>query len=672
MKVVITCGHQQSGDALVHNLLRQAGLADAALSRRESMHVHELQSRMLTVLQIDTDAGVAAPSAPGRVWDELAMDLFLANMAAPVWGWNSPATLPLLEYWHEFDPQARFVLVYAPPEFAICQALQEQEATPVLVKELLSSWMRANHRLLHFYHRHPERSELVNVRTALSAPAQLLERLNERWQLDLRAKPERTRDAGAHSLVASVLARAAVRDDERVLPLFAELESVTSLETPDVVPGEDLAAWNEFAGLQRERAAATDAAGRLRMQLGGLEQTLSELSEQARQLTDARNAMTQLQQELDEVRLESQAERNALHPVLRERDEAVRIAAEQAARISDLQWELDAAGADAVRQRAQLNELKNDFEARAHFADPTPLLAREKQLQQDNELLLGQLHQVQAEMEELFAKSQQLAKRSEELTRTLDAERSAGSARQTQLLEERETLRKLAAEQRSQIVQLTRERDAAVDEQSRCAVDEAAEARNKELTQENELLLLQLQQVQEELEHYFLQSQEVSRRSGALAAAEASARWFWLANQPSEVVVDMRGDIDGANWHEAEADGRWAGPGKSSTLRIPALAPGEYLMALHVVDTMAPEILQGMQVLLNGHRIDLPLDEPPALPAVLQAQFGSDAAGSDDHWQFEFRFPAVISPSEQGIPDYRSLAVRLKALELILTAPRDA
>lgn len=72
-----------------------------------------------------------------------------------------------------------------------------------------------------------------------------------------------------------------------------------------------------------------------------------------------------------------------------------------------------------------------------------------------------------------------------------------------------------------QIEQLSQERD----EQLRLATDrqtqltearqaqERLEAANKEAEQENELLLLQLHQVQEELEHYFLKYQELTQES---------------------------------------------------------------------------------------------------------------------------------------------------------------
>ena len=79
-----------------------------------------------------------------------------------------------------------------------------------------------------------------------------------------------------------------------------------------------------------------------------------------------------------------------------------------------------------------------------------------------------------------------------------------------------------------------------------------------QLVQEKDLLRLQLHQLQDELEHNYLQSQALGNRLELAKRTEESLR----EAQRREIVVDMRKDINGENWYYAEWDGRWAGPGK--------------------------------------------------------------------------------------------------------------
>ena len=109
-----------------------------------------------------------------------------------------------------------------------------------------------------------------------------------------------------------------------------------------------------------------------------------------------------------------------------------------------------------------------------HEADKR--LTQKSELKEENELLLLQLQQVQEELEETFIGKreieEQLKKREQDL----------------------ETLEKELANAQA--------------EQAQTPVDNGSQ-QVEDLTEENELLLLQLQQVQEELEHYFIRCKEL-------------------------------------------------------------------------------------------------------------------------------------------------------------------
>jgi len=182
-----------------------------------------------------------------------------------------------------------------------------------------------------------------------------------------------------------------------------------------------------------------------------------------------------------------------------------------------------------------------------------------------------------------------------------------------------------------------------------------------ELAQENELLLMQLHQVQEELEHYLLEYQKHAVDGG----------------KPVEMEYDVRADIDGDNWYYAESDGRWAGPETTSTLKVPRMGTGRFAVEFDVVDAIELDILSGMRISLNGVPLEINRERGkfPArlfkanknkgkLPMNLRSEFSTEQIGECDTWQFQFMFPRVLSPSERGEKDTRKLAIRLRTLRL--------
>lgn len=188
--------------------------------------------------------------------------------------------------------------------------------------------------------------------------------------------------------------------------------------------------------------------------------------------------------------------------------------------------------------------------------------------------------------------------------------------------------------------------------------------RNAELAQENELLLLQLHQVQEELEDCFLNSKELENRRES-EAKQSRLLTSFIRDQLAKVVIDMQGNIDGNNWYYVEPDGRWAGPNETSSIRLPALGRGNYEVLLDVVNTMAPEILDGMTLSLNGTPLDIGRDSE-SFPTIVRACFPTDgiAPRSDSVWEFGFSFPKLVAPAELGLEDPRKLAICLRSITL--------
>lgn len=243
---------------------------------------------------------------------------------------------------------------------------------------------------------------------------------------------------------------------------------------------------------------------------------------------------------------ESQALINQLSS---ERDNQAKLASERQQQIEQLVQERDAQSDKVENCQAQINQLEQQRDNHVKIATD---------VRQENELILLQLHQVQEELEQYFLKNLTLENELKANDANLVNERKLAEERQqhiNQLGGERDNQARIATERQQQIEQLVKERDAQsqlaenrqaqinqlggeLDSQARIAaerqqqLEQLVQERNTQnqlvenhqahinqleqerdsyirittdVRQENELLLLQLHQVQEELEYYFLQ-----------------------------------------------------------------------------------------------------------------------------------------------------------------------
>lgn len=294
-----------------------------------------------------------------------------------------------------------------------------------------------------------------------------------------------------------------------------------------------------------------------------------------------------------------------------------------------------------VEQDAQAHALWQELQAAAQapMAEPTPDA-------------LTALHNVDACLQlqsDLLAAQQALDSAGQQVLNVQDQLASAKQALQTEAAAKALAQEQLAASQKENTRQAQQHRQQV-----------------QELTEEGDLLIAQLHQVQEELEHYFVQYQEQKKQL-------QSVTQFWRQHPPTELWVDMRRTDNGNGWYEAEADGRWSGPGTESTIELPPLAAGQYLLELHIADAMAPELVADMQLVAQ-------LNDGQILPVSLVHEFGAAErmypmasagimelpANVQGGWQLKLVLPHVVSPAVLGGDDTRELGLRLQGVRLSL------
>ncbi len=143
---------------------------------------------------------------------------------------------------------------------------------------------------------------------------------------------------------------------------------------------------------------------------------------------------------------------------------------------------------------------KLEGEHAALIAERDKLLASSKDTADENELLLQQLHQVQEELEKYFLRNKDLQQQADRLA---DAEKK------------RQTLEKAQAELENSLKQ-SATRAGTLEKDRREIAHQLAETQK-----EKGFVLGQLQQVQEEIEHYFHENRRLRRR--VLAGGEAES-----------------------------------------------------------------------------------------------------------------------------------------------------
>jgi hypothetical protein len=355
-------GHSAAAIAAAQVALTAAGMAPArGLERNSHINFSSWHERVYQALEQsqpepgedeDDSTPDATPATIGLVWEQLANDLFLANMDAKVWGWADAKSLGLLDFWLELDASTHFVLLATPPEQFLTEHLAQLAQEPgrslqdLPIDSLMDQWQQAHQTMLHFALHHPKRCVLLLAELPLPADA-LVQAVKGAWARKLKAL--RAEPADAIALDALPCAEPAAA----LLRHFA---------------AELCQAYPQAQSLQHEMASVALA---LPAPAIGAPQTLLDSVLSTVSLASQLPALLRQLPALERKAADAEQQRNAL----------------AAARDAET-----AAKAEALQQR-------DAFEQQ---------LPRLKDAEEEGELLLAQLHQVQEELERCYLRNKDL------------------------------------------------------------------------------------------------------------------------------------------------------------------------------------------------------------------------------------------------------------------------
>ncbi|WP_043003765.1 chromosome partitioning protein ParA [Comamonas testosteroni] len=516
MNKIIVVGHPQSGFDGVEELLLDSGMAEANPSRREGFMPAQISETLVKVhggvpVQQVCVADQLAQIEVAPVWQGLALDLMLANMEQPLWGWADAQAVYLLDYWKSQDPQTVFVLVFDEPQSVFTrQALEHADASPQEQEARINGWVAYNSALLHFHLRNPERSLLVHaaqvqtsahsylqqlslhVDAQLCLPSEAVQSEAEGQNQELSNDEIQIRTGAVGKLkqaldgnaLAQWLAKQLLEDYPQATELYEELQAAASMpQRSQGQTGRQLLAstaqahrryqaWSAFVAQQ----SAMQAHAQRLLELG------KELDVQALQMQHRERQIEQLNQAGARAQQRAQEQERTLAVKVTELQSSEQENQLLLKQLHKVQEELERRYQQAIQQEkalTELNKVKTDLKAaKEKNAALQEAVGREK------ETLQEQLQKVQQELISRKAKAQQEEKTLAELPR-VKAELKAVQDKTVQLQQSEEQLKR----------QL----------QAQSAKTSTAIG----LEKENELLLTQLHRVQEELERYYLENSKL-------------------------------------------------------------------------------------------------------------------------------------------------------------------
>jgi hypothetical protein len=520
---IIVVGHPLSGYQEVETLLNISGMTPAKLSRRDEFSPIEIGAMLCKSHQAPTFTTLGANAAIEQtdvspVWNGMALDLLLGNIDQPLWGWADAQSVYLLDYWKGMDPRIAFILVYDTPQQLVAQAFNEQTPlSPEALQQVSDNWSTYNAALLHFYHRNPERCLLVHAQEVRASAGAYLQQVRTRIGAPVLTvgtdTDETDTDADTNTVTATdeIIAAAphnAAAPEQAVLKAYLAHALVQS-DTMQLY--EEL---QSVANLPLSNIAAAPCTP--------LDAWISMAAQQAQQTKKA--AKTQAHAHTQKVQISA---------------------------LSQSLSDANALAGESQQQIASLEQTRTTAQQHA------------QEQQQENELVLLQLHQVQEELERHYLEGQQQKEKiknllaseklASESAKTAEKLRQDEAKRATELTAERakqleliqkakaETDKALASAQaelnktqvnaKAQIDVLSQslsdanaltgesQQQVAGLEQTRTTAQQHAQ----EQQQENELVLLQMHQVQEELERHYLEGQQQKEKIKNLLASEKLA-----------------------------------------------------------------------------------------------------------------------------------------------------
>ncbi|MHA7898271.1 MAG: hypothetical protein ACX94B_00295 [Henriciella sp.] len=228
MTIVVSCGIQEDWCSFAQRRLNSMGIRDPLPATRSGMTSLELTQKMGSVAgRLDLEPGESAVPQLGRAWQIAAADLVIANAENEVWGWANTLNLNFLDFWRDFDPESRFLLIYGSPADYIASSIQNSSDTISDIDRKLEHWTAYHSDMLGFFQRNAGTSMLVNIHNFEGTARKLGSLFSDR--LGLRSPRLNKSESLETSPLLAIIAERLLAENESEAELFSELENSADL-----------------------------------------------------------------------------------------------------------------------------------------------------------------------------------------------------------------------------------------------------------------------------------------------------------------------------------------------------------------------------------------------------------------------------------------------------------
>lgn len=418
-----------------------------------------------------------------KIIDNLIVDLLLANLDQDDWGWANADNLDTLTYWHQADDSVRFVLVFDSPKLLL-KNLLGQNITSDLINIAIQDWMAYHDKLLTFFENHTNHCLLIEGDLAINNLMNVKEQI-QAITTNLKLKTN-----------WQIQPSTEIKQDD-IHPMFDVVADEILKQYPDCMALYEQLIEKSSIRLKTKHTPTKN-------HLDSLIQSLNLFNEQEgfkkKLLIENEQLQAQILVLLSEKEgLQKQLTQNTL--LLEQSKTAIN--AEQKAQIEKSEQE-------NKLLITQLHQVQEELEK--YYLQNQKTTEQLKAIEQQKQQLQTQAdakQKLEGELNSLKDAKQKAENLANEQKGKLQAETDAKKKLESELATLKDAKQKvetLANEQKKQAEQTKKQ---LTDLQADLQKLKQNEQSSKTAKQENELLISQLHQVQEELERYYLENQKL-------------------------------------------------------------------------------------------------------------------------------------------------------------------
>ena len=403
-------GHKYSKLEQVSDLIEKMGIERASISKNERLEIIEINKTILKSKK--KNKPISQQLKIAKVWDTLALDLFLGNIDKDFWFFEDSNAVNLLDYWKSLDEQLGFVLVYNDPKNMLMNFINlKEKISPKKLDKLLNGWVEYNTTLLNFFYKNQDKSFLVNSNQLKKNNIESIEELTKKIGFEVDAEQitqalcsvEVQKEISKEkSNLVEFLGEALLYEYPAVASLYEEMQSVANIfdrdhNTYKKVDIKD--AFCEVVKLEKQQEKFELDSIAFNVEQEKLLHSLKTKEMQEREKREENELLLtqlhQVQEELEKYYLQNSSVKKELtekEKALQEQKQSLE------AKLSGLQK------SSKEEQEKLLQSLKTKE-------------MQEREKREENELLLTQLHQVQEELEKYYLQNKALKEKEAEKKR---------------------------------------------------------------------------------------------------------------------------------------------------------------------------------------------------------------------------------------------------------------